>query len=49
MKEKIYIYINLVDTAEAAFSDLARGMEAAGGRFQFVVREHAEIFLISFF
>lgn len=40
---------NLVDGAEAAFADLVRRMEAAGGRFQFVRREDAEIFLISFF
>jgi hypothetical protein len=41
--------INLVDGAEAAFADLVPGMEAAGGRFQFVVGEYAEIFFISFF
>jgi hypothetical protein len=41
--------INLVDGAKATFSNLVHGMEAAGGRFQFVVGEYAEIFFISFF
>lgn len=33
---------HLVDSAEAAFSDLVRGMEAVGGGFHLLVREYPE-------